>query len=64
MQNNNYNKFLQENYYPDRYSGVTIGASVDTLLPEGEDVPDVKGISDGDSGRRSISGILKSIYKK
>lgn len=51
-------------YDPDRYSDATIGASVDTLLPEGEDFPDVKGTPDGDSGRRSISGILKSIYKK
>ena len=35
MQNYDYNKFLQENYDPDRYSDATIGASVDTPLPEG-----------------------------
>jgi hypothetical protein len=61
MQNN---QFLKENYDPDRYSDATIGASVDTLLPEGEGFPDVKGTPDGGSSRRSISGILKSIYKK
>lgn len=39
-------------------------STVDTLLPKGEDFPDVKGTPDGDSGRRSISRILKSIYEE
>lgn len=51
-------------YDPDRYSDATIGASVDILFPKEEDFPDLTGTPDGDSGRRSISEIIKSTFKK
>lgn len=51
-------------YDPDRYSDATIGASVDILFPKEEDFPALTGTPDGDSGRRSISEIIKSTFKK